>query len=431
MPRKPPDPPEDPGAERPEVGAVPFQGNEIFRLLVEHTKDYAIFMLDPQGRIATWNVGAQRIKGYRADEILGRHFSVFYTPEAVQSGWPQQELEYAIREGRFEDEGWRVRKDGTRFWANVIITAVHDESGTLRGFGKVTRDITERKQHENEVQQLTVELAKRAADLDAANRELVQKSAENERFVYAVSHDLRSPLVNLQGFTRELQVGMDDLRDCLGQATLPDPVRERASAIDGHLTESLDFIRHAVAHLSSIIEGLLRLSRVGRVEYRWDRIDMHGLVTQLAAAMHAEIVEKRADLRVAPLPAAWGDRAAVMQVFANLIGNALQNLDASRPGVIDVGVQQDGSLVTYFVRDNGVGIPEELQRKLFQSYQVKPGRARGEGMGLAIVRRILDRHAGRIWVESKPGTGSTFFFTLAGEPPGGAGPGVTFRPFRE
>jgi signal transduction histidine kinase len=247
-----------------------------------------------------------------------------------------------------------------------------------------------------------------------------------------VSHDLRSPLVNLQGFSRELQVGMDDLRDCLGKATLPDPVRARASAIiDGHLTESLDFIRHAVAHLSSIVEGLLRLSRVGRVEYRWDRIDMQGLVTELASAMHAEIVEKGADLRVGPLPAAWGDRAAIMQVFANLIGNALQNFDASRAGVIDVGVQQDGSMVTYFIRDNGVGIPEDVQRKLFQSYQVKPGRARGEGMGLAIVKRILDRHAGRIWVESTPGTGATFFFTLAGEPPGGAGPGVTFRPFRE
>jgi signal transduction histidine kinase len=120
-----------------------------------------------------------------------------------------------------------------------------------------------------------------------------------------------------------------------------------------------------------------------------------------------------------------------MQVFANLIGNALQNLDASRPGVIDVGVHQDGSSVTYFVRDNGVGIPEDLQRKLFQSYQVKPGRARGEGMGLAIVKRILDRHAGRIWVESTPGTGSAFFFTLATEPPGGAGPGLSFRAFRE
>jgi PAS domain S-box-containing protein len=432
VPRKPPDPPGDPGAERPEVGAVPFQGNEIFRLLVENTKDYAIFMLDPHGRIATWNVGAQRIKGYRADEILGRHFSVFYTPEAVQSGWPQQELEYATREGRFEDEGWRVRKDGTRFWANVIITAVYDESGTLRGFGKVTRDTTERKQHENEVQQLTVELAKRAADLDAANRELKQKSAENERFVYAVSHDLRSPLVNLQGFSRELEVGLADLRACLGEAVLPDRVRERATAIiDGHLTESLDFMRNAVAHLSSIVEGLLRLSRVGRVEYRSDRVDMHGVVTQLAAAMHAEIVEKGAEVRIGQLPAAWGDRDAIMQVFANLIGNALQNLDASRPGVIDVGVQQDGSSVTYFVRDNGVGIAEDLQRKLFQSYQVKPGRARGEGMGLAIVKRILDRHAGRIWVESTPGTGSAFFFTLATEPPGGAGPGLSFRAFGE
>jgi PAS domain S-box-containing protein len=433
VPRKTPEPPGDPGARRSDAGAVPFDRNdEIFRLLVENTKDYAIFMLDPQGRVATWNEGARRIKGYRSDEVVGRHFSIFYAPEAVQSGWPEQELEYATREGRFEDEGWRVRRDGTRFWANVVITAVHDETGTLRGFGKVTRDITERKQHETEVQQLTVELAKRAADLDAANRELLQKSAENERFVYAVSHDLRSPLVNLQGFSRELHVGLDELRRCLDEAALPRHLSDRTTAVlDGHITESVGYIRHAVAHLSSIVEGLLRLSRVGRVEYRWDRVDMQAMVTQIVAAMHAEVTEKGAHVQVGTLPPAWGDRDAMAQIFANLIGNAVQNLDPQRAGQIEVGVRQDGSTVAYFVRDNGVGIPDEQQRRLFQSYQMQPGRARGEGMGLAIVKRIIDRHAGRVWVESTPGRGSTFFFALASEPPDGVGPGVIFRPFRE
>jgi signal transduction histidine kinase len=147
--------------------------------------------------------------------------------------------------------------------------------------------------------------------------------------------------------------------------------------------------------------------------------------------MHAEVTEKGAHVQVGTLPPAWGDRDAMAQIFANLIGNAVQNLDPQRAGQIEVGVRQDGSTVAYFVRDNGVGIPDEQQRRLFQSYQMQPGRARGEGMGLAIVKRIIDRHAGRVWVESTPGRGSTFFFALASEPPDGVGPGVIFRPFRE
>jgi PAS domain S-box-containing protein len=132
---------------------VEQQGNEIFRLLVEGIRDYAIFLLDPQGRVVSWNTGAQRIKGYRADEIIGRHFSTFYTPEALATDWPTEELRRAREDGRFEDEGWRVRKDGTRFWANVIITALRDGNGKLLGFSKVTRDLTERREHEERLHQ--------------------------------------------------------------------------------------------------------------------------------------------------------------------------------------------------------------------------------------------------------------------------------------
>jgi signal transduction histidine kinase len=349
----------------------------------------------------------------------------------VASGWPQQELEYAIRDGRFEDEGWRVRKDGTRFMANVVITAIRDETGTLRGFGKVTRDVTERKLHEDQVQQLTVELARRAADLDAANRELLEKSAENERFVYAVSHDLRSPLVNLQGFSRELLVASDELRRHLAVPLPAGDIRARAlGVIDGDMAESIRYIQSAVAHLSSIVEGLLRLSRIGRVEYRWDRVDLHEMTAEIIAAMHAVIAERRADVHLQPLPAAWGDRDALSQVFANLIGNALQNLDPARRGEIEVGARPQNGGTVYFVRDNGVGIDEPQRSKLFQPfYQVAPA-SRGEGMGLAIVQRIVDRHGGRVWLESQPGVGSTFFFTLASERSGNSRPGATPSPGR-
>src|SRR5678816_2010210 len=120
----------------------------IYQILVEQVGDYALFVLDPRGRIMTWNLGAQRIKGYAPEEIIGRHFSVFYAPDLVERGWPDEELRLATREGRFEDEGWRLRKDGSRFWANVVITALRDERGKLLGFSKITRDVTERKLHE-------------------------------------------------------------------------------------------------------------------------------------------------------------------------------------------------------------------------------------------------------------------------------------------
>ncbi len=170
---------------------------EVFHMLVGQVKDYAIFMLDPEGRVMSWNEGAERIKGYSPEEIIGRHFSCFYTPEDITRHRPQEELEVATKEGQFENEGWRVRKDGSRFWANVLLTALKDETGNLRGFSKVTRDSTARKKAEEELQALNRELQQTTVDLTAANKEL-------EAFTYSVSHDLRAPLRHLDGFSKLL-----------------------------------------------------------------------------------------------------------------------------------------------------------------------------------------------------------------------------------
>jgi PAS domain S-box-containing protein len=388
------------------------ESEERLRLLVESTVDYAIFLLDTTGYIVSWNPGAQRIKGYLPEEIIGKHFSTFYPQEAVATGWPDYELREAARVGRFEDEGWRVRKDGSMFWANVVITALRAPDGTLRGFAKVTRDMTERKAHLERIESLTRELERRVDELGTINRELEQQSAENQSFVYSVSHDLRSPLVNLQGFSQELKLTSKAVRDLLSQDGVPADVRQQAAAlIDGEFAESIGFIHNAVRHLSSIIDGLLRLSRVGRVDYESKDVNMNALVADILSAMHSQIIAANAKITVKPLPTVKGDRNAIGQIIANVVGNALKSFEGDNR-IIEISASGDNPPV-FSIRDNGVGIPLEYQSKLFQAFQhVHNSRTRGEGIGLAIVRRIVERHGGRIWFESAPGVGTTFFFTL-------------------
>jgi PAS domain S-box-containing protein len=407
------DRPSTAAATEPSVG----RDAESFRLLVDSTVDYAIFLLDPDGRVASWNSGAERIKGYRADEIIGRHFSIFYQPAAVASGWPAHELQEATRTGRFEDEGWRVRRDGSCFWANVVITALRDPSGELRGFAKVTRDMSLRKAHEERIENLSHELQRRVDDLDEANRVLAQKNSEIESFVYSVSHDLRAPLVNLQGFSHELGLTSDALRTLLRSPGVSTEVQTRAAGLlDGEMAESLGYIRNAVRHLGNIIDGLLRLSRAGRIEYQPTTVDTGVLVAEILASIRNTVEQSGARIEIGPLPVIEADRNAVGQVFANLLGNALKSFDDRRPGLIQIAATDDTPPV-FSVRDNGVGIPEEYRPKIFQVFQpVHPSQPRGEGMGLAIVRRIVERHYGRIWFETAADRGTTFFFTLAPAP---------------
>src|ERR1019366_5966664 len=177
------------------------ESEERFRLLLDGVKDYAIYMLDPEGHVISWNAGAARIKGYRSEEILGKHFSCFYVPEDRESGKPSRELQESLSKGRFEEQAQRVRKDGSAFWANVVITPMYDDSGTLRGFCKIARDITQQKADEREIRKLNEELehrvVERTAQLSAANQEL-------EAFSYSVSHDLRAPLRHISGFSQLL-----------------------------------------------------------------------------------------------------------------------------------------------------------------------------------------------------------------------------------
>jgi PAS domain S-box-containing protein len=393
------------------------QSEERYRMLVEHVRDYAIFLLDADGRVVTWNVGAERLKGYRAEEIIGQHFSVFYPPEAVASMWPQRELELASAEGRFEDEGWRLRKDGTRFWANVVITALYNAKGQVQGFSKVTRDMSERRELEQAVRKLNDQLTLRVQQLAETNRTLSEKNRENETFVYSVSHDVRGPLVNLQGFSQEVQRSCGDLLELLeNDPGVPPSVLERArSIVNDDMAESARFLQTAVAHLSNIVDALLRLSRLGRVVYQNELVDVAATVRRVLDSLRGSADEQQAEIVVGELPPVQADPGAVEQIFNNLVVNALRYRDPARPCRIEIGgaVSPDGRTVVYHVKDNGLGIPASAIPKLFIAFRrFHPECGPGEGMGLAMLRGIVERLHGSIRVESTAGAGSTFFVEL-------------------
>ncbi|NIE68087.1 ATP-binding protein [Burkholderia sp. Ax-1719] len=304
---------------------------------------------------------------------------------------------------------------------------------------------------------LKLQLQARATDLAAANDKLRQESQDNEMFMYSVSHDLRSPLVNLQGFSKELQVSCEDLRVQIDTAGMPaDEHRRMSEVLDGDVAESLQFLRQAVARSAAIIDALLRMSRAGRLEYRWQRVNVGRIVERALGGLAAGLAQ-RAQIFVGELPPAWGDPAALEQIFGNLIDNALRHLDPSRPGLVEIGAvavpeiaeeaadahkktapvpvfsikalenaqesPRDASRMpgtrtrTYYVRDNGIGIPAAYLPKLFRAFQrLHGGQSDGQGTGLALARRIAERHGGRMWVESTEGAGSTFFVALPDAP---------------
>ncbi|MGV3517000.1 CHASE3 domain-containing protein [Luteitalea sp.] len=259
--------------------------------------------------------------------------------------------------------------------------------------------------------------------LEATNADLAHTNRENELFVYSVSHDLRSPLVNLEGFSRELGLAADQLRQLLDSPEVPDDLRQRARLVlDGDVAESTHYIGVAVSRLAAIIDGLLRLSRAGRVEYRPQPLDLSVIVERVIDAMRATLTAAGGEIRHATLPVVTGDALAVEQLFANLIGNALAY---ARPGVpprVEIAAADDLARSPRFtvvrISDNGLGIPAPHLDQVFQPLQrLHPGVGRGEGMGLAIVKRIVERHDGRVWVRSEVGVGTTFHVELPRESP--------------
>ena len=375
---------EEDASAGPELG-----GAERFHLLVDAVEEYAIFMLDPSGDVASWNSGAARIKGYRADEILGRNFSVFYPAADVAAGKPARELTAATEHGHFRDEGWRVRKDGTMFWANVVITAIHDAHGLLAGFAKVTRDDTDRK---------AAELAAKDAIFDA-----LEANASKDRFLSRMSHELRTPLNAILGFGQLLQ--MDDLAPAS--------------------RDSVDHIVGAGGHLLALVDDVLDIARMESGEIRLSlepvRVvdvaeEVVGMLEPLADRHHVPIIvgDIGRDIHVR------ADRQRLTQVLLNLLSNAIKFSRDDAGGVrLEASVDPDARLrVT--VADNGVGIaPEDLGR-LFQPFErlaAEQAEVEGTGLGLAVSKSLMVAMGGEIGVDSESNRGSTFWITLPSTDP--------------
>jgi signal transduction histidine kinase len=262
------------------------------------------------------------------------------------------------------------------------------------------------------------------ADVDRAFHEMTgnleEQRQENEMFVYSVSHDLRSPLINLQGFGEELSIACRELEKLLRRDDVPPEVRQHGhSLLTNDIGSAIRYIQTAVGRLARIIDALLRLSRAGRVEYQWQQVDVATVVQRIVDSLKDTITGKRAQVQVAQLPPAWGDPTAVEQIFANLIGNAAQYLDPDRPGIIEIGgtaAPSSGTIagsIVYYVQDNGLGIPESSRQRIFTAFsRFHANVPQGEGIGLALVRRMVERHGGKIWVETEAGAGTTFFVSL-------------------
>lgn len=485
------------------------ESEEQHRLLLNNIKEYAIFLLDPKGFITTWNRAAEYVKGYSAEEIIGKHISIFYTPDELERGEPEYNLKTAKEKGRFETEGWRVRKDGSLFWADISFTSLYDSSGNLKGFSKVTRDVTARKLAQDELkdreEQLqtiinnapdaimvidsngtvmkwnpwaesmfgwsseetvgkplhefiipqryreahqrgmehflktgegrvinkTIEieaLTKKGKEINIAlsisspilvkgtylfigfaaditerkkaeqelrqkTEELARSNQELEQFAYVASHDLQEPLRMITSYVQLLASRYKD-------------------KLDKDANEFIDFAVDGSNRMRTLIKSLLEYSRINRIK-PFEFIDLDDLLKDVLQNLSSQIKEANAIIKLEKMPVIYGDAVLMGQLFQNLITNAIKFKGEKDPQ-IEISYKKENKHYLFSVKDNGIGIQKEYVNKIFVIFQRlhRKDQYPGTGIGLAICKKIVERHQGKIWVESELGKGSTFYFTI-------------------
>ena len=358
-----------------------------FRHMVEGLRDYAFFMLDTAGKVVSWNLGAERIHGYRSEEIVGKQFSILCTEEDIARGHPEAQLQLAAEHGQHEESGWRVARDGQRFWAHVLVTAVYDEAGDLCGFSKLVRDITERKRT-NEM-------------LEEQRRQAEEANKAKSRFLASMSHEIRTPMNAILGMT-----------DLLWDTDLDEDQR--------HYVE---IFRSAGANLMGLINDILDLSKIesGKLELEKTAFDAQQVVFDVIELLAPKALDKSIGLRARVSPGlatrVVGDPARLRQVLMNLVGNAIKFTSSGEVvAALEAPLDDAPGELVFLVSDTGIGIPQNKLATIFEAFeQVDASTTRkygGTGLGLPISRKLVECMGGVLRVESEPGRGSTFHFTV-------------------
>jgi PAS domain S-box-containing protein len=358
---------------------------ESFRLMVESVTDHALVMLDSEGRVLSWNAGAERIQGYHAEDIIGEHFSRFYPGEDVINGKPQRDLETVMASGRFEDEGWRLRKDESSFWANVVYTAIRDQLGNLRGFAKLTRDLTERRQVE--------------AALTGAKSAAEKANQAKSDFLSSMSHELRSPLNAILGFAQ------------LMESDSPPPTSSQQASIEQILQGGW--------YLLELINEILDLAVIesGRLSLSLEPVSLVEVMLECQAMIEPQAQKRGIQMTFSQIDNPWfvsADRTRVKQVLINLLSNAIKYNQIRGTVVVACSASAAGR-IRISVADTGTGLPAEKLAQLFQPFNrlgQEASAEEGTGIGLVVTKRLVELMGGAIGVESTIGVGSVFWIEL-------------------
>jgi len=372
------------------------QSEERYHQMIAEVQDYAIILLDKRGYIENWNTGAAFIKGYTAEEIVGKNFRIFYTREDIESRLPERLLEEATSKGKSIHEGWRIRKNGTRFWGSTVITALHDKANDVIGFSKVTRDLTDKKKAEDA-------LKESAQQLDLKNKILERLNDQLSSFAYVTSHDLKEPLRKIQTFASRLM-----------------EIESFSEKGRGYLEK----INNGAERMKTLIEDLLAYSQISNDNRKVEPVDLNQVLSNVLVDLEVPISQQKAEIKIENLPVIQGVAFQLHQLFLNLVSNSLKFAKPDEQPRIKITASilekeeaksilpdADRAYHVVIIRDNGIGFEQEYATKIFDVFQrLHPKEAfSGTGIGLAIVKRVVENHGGMVTAASEPGAGASFY----------------------